>query len=430
MRPLRLRARWAVPIDSAVIPGAAILVGADGRIAAVGPDPAVPTPPDARLIDLGDAILLPGLVNVHTHLELTGFDDLTPDRPFREWILTIRERKERRTAGEFLEAARTGIRDCWAAGVTTVADTGDSGAVLRALAELDGSGLAYQEVFGPHPSQLEESFAGLEARVESLRPLARGRRRLGVSPHAPYTVSGPLYSRVASWARAEGLPMAVHIAESEAESEFVTRGVGPFAEAWRGRGIPPLSDASHHPSRRSLPSHPASPVQWLDRHGVLGPETLCIHAIRLSPDDIATLAARNVAVAHCPVSNLRHGHGSAPLRDLLAAGVRIGLGTDSVASVGRLDLIAEARAARQLAGLDARRTLALATVEGARAIGLGAETGSLQPGKWGDITAVALGNRSAGPGFDPNEAVLASAPGDTLVTVLGGRVVYQRPPQA
>jgi 5-methylthioadenosine/S-adenosylhomocysteine deaminase len=432
VRPLRLRARWVVPVESPVIPDAAILIGAGGRILAVGPDAAVPTPPDAQTLDLGSGILIPGLVNVHTHLELTGFDDLAPGRPFRDWILTIRELKQRRSRDEFLAAARAGIRDCWAAGVTTVADTGDSGTVLRALAELDASGIVYQEVFGPHPSQLEESFAGLEEQVRTLRPLARGRLRLGVSPHAPYTVSGPLYARVAEWARSERLPVAVHIAESPAETEFVAHGTGPFAEAWKARGIPTLTHPSHQSALSARPPvrpSPPSPVEWLDRHGVLGPDTLCIHAIQISVADITTLRTRGAAVAHCPLSNGRHGHGAAPLKALLDAGIRVGLGTDSVASIGTLDLLAEARAARELAGLDARAALTLATLEGARALGLGSEIGSLTPGKWGDVTAISPRNHDPGPDSDPMEAVLGSAPGDTIVTVLGGRLVYRREPE-
>jgi len=426
VRPLRLRARWAIPVDRPVIPDAAILIGADGRIEEIGPDATIPLPPDGESIDLGSAILMPGLVNVHTHLELTGFHDLTPDRPFREWILEIRERKERRSEAEFLEAALSGIRDCWAGGVTTVADTGDSGAALRALAELEGSGIVYQEVFGPHPGQLEESFAGLASRVDALRPLLRPRLRLGVSPHAPYTVSGPLYARVAAWARAERLPMAVHVAESRAESDFVARDTGPFAEAWSRRGIPPVSDASHHSSAGPVGSAPSSPVEWLDRHGVLGPDTLVIHAIQLSAADIAILAARGVAVAHCPISNARHGHGDAPLEALRAAGIRIGLGTDSVASVGSLDLMAEARAARRLAGLSALETVSLATLDGARALGLEADIGSLTPGKWADLAAIRPGTGAPDSDSDPLERVLASAPGDTQLTVLGGRMVYRR----
>lgn len=423
MRPLRLRGRWALPIDRGPISDAAILIGTDGRIVSVGPQVAVPLPEDALSLDLGDAILLPGLVNTHTHLELTGFEDTAGALEFPDWIMAIRRLKQERSAGQFLEAARTGIRDCWAAGVTTIADTGDSGAVLQALDELGGSGIAYQEVFGPHPGQLQESFSELARRVEALLPLSGERVRLGVSPHAPYTVSGPLYARVAEWARARGLPLAVHIAESVAESDFVTRGTGPFAEAWRKRGIPFLSDPSHQPSSASPPS---SPVEWLSRHGVLGSDTLCIHAIQLSGEDIRILAARGVAVAHCPQSNAEHGHGTAPLHALMKAGVRVGLGTDSVASVGSLDLLAEARTARDLGGFGAEQSLAMATLEGARALGLENGIGSLTPGKWGDIAAVALPEGASRSGFEPTELALASRPADTLLTVVGGRVVHRR----
>jgi cytosine/adenosine deaminase-related metal-dependent hydrolase len=426
VRPLRLRGRWALPIDRGPIPDAAILVGADGRIASVGPHGTVPAPEAALSLDLGDAILLPGLVNTHTHLELTGFEDTAGALEFPDWILAIRRLKQEKSAAQFLDAARTGIRDCWAAGVTTIADTGDSGAVVLALNELGGSGIAYQEVFGPHPVQLEESFAALSQRVEALLPLCGERIRLGVSPHAPYTVSGPLYARVAEWARARDLPLAVHIAESVAESDFVTRGTGPFAEAWRKREIPLLTDRSQQASSSSPLSPPSSPVEWLSRHGVLGSDTLCIHAIRLTGDDIRILAARGAAVAHCPLSNAAHGHGTAPLGAVVQAGVRVGVGTDSVASVGSLDLMAEARAARGIARLGAEQSLAMATLEGARALGLETGIGSLTPGKWGDIAALALPEGASGSSFEPAELALASRPADTLLTALGGRVVHRR----
>lgn len=425
MRPLRLNARWVLPIDSPPIPDAALLVGPDGRIAAIGPDPAVPVPESAERVDLGDAILLPGLVNAHTHLELTGFDDSPPDLDFRRWILSIRRLKEARSPEEYLAAARRGITDCWSGGVTTIADTGDSGAVIQALAELGGSGIAFQEVFGPHPSQVEESFDGLRRRTAELAAYAVGRVRLGVSPHAPYSVSGPLYARVAEWAARQHLGVAVHLAESPAESEFVSRGAGPFAEAWQARGIPQLVDRSQQPPGRPL--QPASPVAWLDRLGVLGAGTLCIHAVQLSDDDIGCLSRRGVSIAHCPLANARHNHGTARLADLRRAGLRIGLGTDSVASVGRLDLFAEARAARDIARLGAAETLGLATVDGARALGLDAEIGTLGVGKWGDLTAV----RAQGlDGVSPEDRALAASPSHVLLTALAGRVVYRPGPPA
>jgi 5-methylthioadenosine/S-adenosylhomocysteine deaminase len=233
--------------------------------------------------------------------------------------------------------------------------------------------------------------------------------RIGVSPHAPYTVSGPLYRATAEWAKAMDLPLAVHLAESSAESALLASGDGAFAEAWRARGI-------------RAPTPPgASPVEWLDRHGVLTSRTLCIHVVHTTEADISRLAAADCAVAHCPLSNRAHGHGRAPLARLLQAGIRVGVGTDSVVSVGELDLLADARAARALASLDAPRTLALCTLEAARALGLESEIGSLSPGKWGDCAAIRLPASAS----SPEDMALASAPRDVLATFVGGRDVYR-----
>jgi 5-methylthioadenosine/S-adenosylhomocysteine deaminase len=416
-----LRARWVLPLDRPPIRDGAVLIDGTGRIATVGRRDRVDHPPGDSIEELGNAILLPGLVNTHTHLELTGFEATANGAEFPDWILSIRRLKQGRTSREFVEAAKRGLRDCWAGGVTTVGDTGDSGAAMLALHEMEGSGIAYQEVFGPDPRQLAVSLDELEVQVERLRGLCGERARLGVSPHAPYTVSGPLFGRVASWARDHNLPIAVHIAESRAESEFVSRNTGRFAEAWESRGIPLLNHpAQSPPSRR--PAEPPSPVGWLGMLGVLGPTTLCIHAINLSAADILLLRQCDAAVAHCPVSNRNHGHAQAPLRALLDAGIRVGLGTDSVASVGTLDLFAEMRAARELAGLKNQAALELATISGARALGLDRELGTLSTGKWGDLTAV----EDRGDQFDPFARVLGAAPADVLLTMVGGKAVYRR----
>ncbi|MBA3893904.1 MAG: amidohydrolase family protein [Gemmatimonadales bacterium] len=405
----RIAARWVLPIALPPIKHGAVLVGLDGRVVAVGPDAAVPRPPDVPGEDFGDAIVLPGLVNTHTHLELTGFDLGRPEPEFGDWIGRVRAVKETRSTEEFLAAARLGLAECYAMGVTTVADTGDSGAVVRAMAEAGASGIAYQEVFGPHPEQLADSLAALRARAEEAARLAGGRVWWGLSPHAPYTVSGPLYAAVARWAARDRLPLAVHLAESAAESELLERGSGRFADAWRRRGIP-------------LPSEPGcSPVEWLDRHGVLGERTLCIHVVQAGAADLARLALRGCAIAHCPLSNAAHGHGAAPLAGFLSHGLRVGVGTDSGLSVSRLDLLAEARAARDLARLDAGSALALCTLGGAAALGLDAEVGSLEAGKWGDC--VVLRPRSAAG--SPVERALESGRDDVIATFAGGRNVYR-----
>ncbi len=418
MRARRLSARWVLPIVGPALEHGALLIGADGRIAAVGPEAAVPRPADAAAEDFGNALLLPGLINTHTHLELTGLDGGTPEPEFGAWIRRVREVKAARAPETFLAAARRGLADCWAAGVTTVADTGDSGAVIEALAEAGGSGIAYQEVFGPHPDQRDASLLGLQEAVERLGRFAGGRVRIGVSPHAPYTVSGTLYAATAAWAREAGLPIAVHLAESRAESALLAGGTGAFAEAWRGRGIPMPALLGH------------SPVAWLGEHGVLSERTLCIHVVQAGPADVQRLARANAAVAHCPLSNRAHGHGEAPLAALLAAGLRVGLGTDSIMSVGTLDLLAEARAARALAGLDAARALALCTRDAARALGLEREVGVLAPGRWGDCVVIRprAAQGAARKDMSAEDRVLASGPRDVLATFVGGRDVHRTSP--
>ncbi|HXE57730.1 MAG TPA: amidohydrolase family protein [Gemmatimonadales bacterium] len=410
MPPCRLSADWVLPIASPPIGPGAVLIDEAGRIAAVGADADVPHGPEPREHFPGCAII-PGLVNAHTHLELTGFDGLVPEHDFVAWIARVRALKLERSAAEYLAAARRGLRDCFAAGVTTVADTGDSGAVIEALHEAGGSGIAYLEVFGPHPADAAARVTEFRERLAGLRRFETERIRLGASPHAPYTVSGPLLELVAALARAERLPLAVHIAESAAESELLACAGGAFAEAWRRRGIP-------------LPESPGpTPVEWLARHGALGAATLCIHAVRVDRRDVDRLRAAGAAVAHCPRSNRRHGHGDAPLAAFLGAGLRVGVGTDSVASVSPLDLLAETRAAAALGGLDPGCALELCTIGAARALGLDAAIGSLEPGKWGDCAVVRLP-----PGVARERvaaAVLDGGAGDVVATFVAGRPVHR-----
>jgi cytosine/adenosine deaminase-related metal-dependent hydrolase len=221
-----------------------------------------------------------------------------------------------------------------------------------------------------------------------------------------------LYELVARFAEEEQRALAVHIAESAAESELLENASGAFAAQWNLRGIP-------------LPSVPGrTPLAWLEQHGVLGPDTLCIHVVRAGADDIRRLARLRCPVAHCPRSNRRHGHGDAPVGAMLSGGIRVGVGTDSAASVAPLDLLAEVRAARDIAGLDTDSALDLAMLGAARALALDGELGSLAVGKWSDAVAIeiprgtSLSNVAA--------AILGSTPADVIATFVGGREVYRR----
>ena len=358
-----------------------------------------------------NTVLLPGLVNAHSHLELTGLDGRVTEEDFPAWIAHLVRLWRDRKPEEYLDAARTGVRDSWTRGITTVADCGATGSVLQALSELGGSGIAYHEVFGPDPAQADVALEAWALRLAELRRFETPRVKLGASPHAPYTVSGPLYRLATAHARKEKLPIAVHIAESPLEDDFIRNGAGGFAEGQAARGL--------RPEARGL-----SPVAWLDQHNVFGPDSVAIHCCTVSGEDIETLARRGASVAHCPRSNRRHHQIDAPLAQLLGAGLRVGVGTDSVASVSPLDPLAEARAARELAGLDAQEALSLVTLGAARAIGMGDEVGSLAAGKWGDVVALTL------PACDSAEqlfeAVLASGQGEVESTWLGGREVYRR----
>ena len=396
---LRIRAGRVHPVTAPSIEDGAVLIDANGRIAAVGPNRTVPTPRRVRSLHFPDADLMPGLVNCHTHLELTylggGTKHVEPE--FVKWIRRIRELKAATASEAFYDAAVAGVRACWSHGVTCVADTGSTGAVMRALHDLGGRGIVYREVFGPDSAQWTASMTELEAAVRALRRLATAQLVLGVSPHAPYTVSAPLYEAVAGFARRERLPMAVHVAESREETALVRDGAGPFADALRARGI----DVT--PQR-------CSPVAYLLKLGVIRHGTLCIHCVQVDGADVEVLRATRATVAHCPLSNRAHAHGTLLLPVLRNARVATGIGTDSVVSVGELDLWAEAEAA----GLRGHAAIRALTIEGARALGWGREIGSLEVGKAADLVA-----------FRFAALRRPSPPPAAQLTVVSGKIVHQ-----
>lgn len=394
-------------MESPPVADGAILVDTQGRIAEVGRDDQVSRPAEALHRNFAGAALMPGLVNAHTHLELTGFAGQVEDDDFWTWIKHVIRVKAARRDEEFFLAAQDGIRAAWRSGVTTVCDTGSTGQVIAALHALGASGIAHHEVFGAHPDECAPAMRVYSRDLDRLARHATGRVRLGLSPHAPYTVSGDLYRAASDLARAHGAPMAVHVAEPADESALLHDFTGTFADAWRERGIPrPSVDA-------------VSPVAWLERHGVLGARTLCIHVIHASHDDADLIMRNQCAVAHCPRSNRRHHHADAPIHDFLDRGIRLGLGTDSEVSVAPPDLFAEARAARVLAGWSGAATVRALTLGGAEALGLEATLGTLQRGKWADLIAVAVGDTT-----EPEEAVLRAGSGGVMATWLGGRSVH------
>lgn len=409
---IRYRARWVVPIAEPPIPNGVVAVEGD-RIAFVGLAADAPPGEDD---DLGDVVLLPGLVNAHCHLELTAMRGFLEDLDFRRWILRLTNARRAVLDREaLLDSARYGLEEGVRAGITTYADTCSSGVVMQAMREAHVRGVMYQEVFGPDPAQCADSIRGLREAVAGLRYLETPLVRVGVSPHAPYTVSDDLFRATAALAREQHLPMAIHIAESEAEAALVVEGEGAFAEGLRRRNI-------------AVSPRAMSPIELLAKLEVLDARPLLIHCVRVANGDIASIATARCGVAHCPASNAKLGHGIAPVAEMLAAGVTVGIGSDSMASNNHMDILAEARLVLlgQRARLgsietpDAVGVLEMATIGGAHAIGLGDVIGTLEAGKQADLAAFALDR--ARPTFDPITAAVYSVTGaDARFVAVAGR---------
>lgn len=416
---MRYHARWVLPITQPPIEDGTV-VESDGVITYVGPRAAAPPGDD---YELGDAILLPGLINTHAHLELTAMRGFLEDCRFTEWIDKLRQSRNEVMSDEMLlDSARFGVMEGLVAGITTYADTCSSGVAMRAMNELGVRGIMYQEVFGPDPAQSDAAMRELEDRIEKLKLEQTDLVALGVSPHAPYTVSDRLYHAAAEFANSRRLPLAMHIAESQAEYDVVANARGDFAERWKRRGI-------------AVERRARSPIELLDRQGALDRGPLLIHCVRVDDADIEIIARRRCAVAHCPASNAKFGHGIAPLLQLISAGIRVGIGSDSVASNNRMDILDEARLALLIHRAETQRhdafgahqALELATIGGARALGIESQVGSLEVGKDADLAAFRTDIARTTPLGDPYSAAIFALPGRSaeLVTVRG-KVLVER----
>lgn len=421
-------ARWVLPVTSDAVADGALAVRGE-LIAGVGTRAEVTGRfPSARVVELGEAALVPGLVNCHSHLELTAMRGFLEREEgfFFAWLRKLTTaRNERMTADDRYVSAAWGAAEAARAGVTSLGDASDMAPpVLRALRHAGLRGVVYQEVFGPDPRGASEQFERLREKVERERAGESERVQLGVSPHAPYSVSGPLFRLVADYAVRENLPLMIHAAESEAEELFLREGAGVFAEGLRLRGI-------------EWEAPGVSTVQYLEGLGVLGARPLLAHCIRTDARDAEALAASGARVAHCPKSNAKFGHGRAPLATLLGAGVAVGLGSDSVASNNTCDILEEARFAAlssRAAGerfdggrmLSAGDALRAATVAGAWALGFGGLTGALEEGLQADLAAFSLAGAHQSPAHDPAAAlVFSTSARDCLLTVVAGREVFR-----
>lgn len=421
-----IRANWIVPIAAAPIQSGEIVIE-DGVILEVRQSHSKAD--DA--LELGNAVILPGLVNVHTHLDYTVMRGLIEDVEFFPWIRELTARKAAITHDEWEASALVGGAEALAAGVTTIGDCCDSGAVAGAAVKLGLRAIVYQEVFGiDELRSVDAILEELAAKVNNLRDITTGSLvEIGVSPHSPYTVRPALMRALANYARSERLKLCIHASESQAEGALIRSGTGPIADMYVRRGI-----------QWDVPG--SGTASYLDRLGILGKNTLLVHGVQLGAEERDVVNRSGAAWAHCPKSNAKLGNGVADISMLgfksanaEQPGTPVGIGSDSVASNNTIDLFDEMRfavllqraARRKIAAMTARDALEMATIGGARALGLDSLVGSLEVGKRADLCVVNLKELRLAPTYDPVSALVYSASAsDVVMTIVDGVDRYIR----
>jgi 5-methylthioadenosine/S-adenosylhomocysteine deaminase len=413
-----LTARLVLPISGPPLPNGGLVIR-DGLIRAIGPTAALHRDfPGEPCEALGDAVLLPGLVNAHTHLELTGLQGRLPlGRSWSEWLLALLSLRLGLDRAFYTASSREGAAASLRSGVTCVADITASGASLASLKALGLRGIVFQEVLGPDPEQAEERLSSAETALRALQAEATGSLlSVGLSPHAPYSVSEALLERCADLLRRTQLRATMHLAESPDEVTYIGLGLGPLA-----------TDLLPAVGRRA-PAHRVcgeSPTALLARVGLLSEQILAAHAVQVGSSDLELLKEHAVALALCPRSNHHLRVGSAPLPRYLAARLRVGLGTDSLASNETLSLWDEMRFALTAYGetVTPKQLLTMATLGGAAALGMADEIGSLEPGKRADLIGVALDRLDDD---DPCGSLLRHASEKSVIlTMVDGKILYR-----
>jgi aminodeoxyfutalosine deaminase len=382
---IRYHASWILPIAEPPIRDGWIVTDR-GTIVAYGAYGAVTrraaSHAETSEVDLGRVAVLPGLVNAHTHLELSHLhDEVPPARAFVTWIRAVMAARRQRSslsATEILDAMELAIADSVAFGTAVVADISNTLVSFAALARSPLAAVVFFELLGFNITDGNALVEYAHSEIEALGPAERVRTSLAA--HAPHTVA-PLVFRALRQAidRNPFTPCSVHVSESVEEVEFIQTGGGPWRQL--------LKDVGVWNTEWTPPG--VSPVQFLDDSGFLDGRVLAVHGVQMTHADLARLASRGTTLVTCPRSNGHTGAGAPPIDDFYASGVRVAIGTDSLASAPDLSVFAELATIRALApSVPASRLLASATIEGARALGFDADYGTIEPGKSARLVAV------------------------------------------
>jgi cytosine/adenosine deaminase-related metal-dependent hydrolase len=386
--------------DALIINGA--IVSHRGTIVAVGPaSTLISKYPGHRLCRFDVAMLMPGLVNLHTHLELPSLLDAIRADTFPGWVLNLIKKKKELAAGDYCLAAKQNIKTLVRTGTTTVGEI-CTHQISPALLKQSGlRAVIYRELISLNPAMYSPRLSSLVSRPSPLT-------RYGISPHAPHTVSEKLLREL----KKKKFPLSTHVAESKDEIRLLQGKRSGFEELYRLAGW----DLAWAPKA-------TSPFEYLKQLGLLGPGLLTVHAVQATDKDIHLLERSHTPVAHCPRSNKELGVGRMPLKKFLDAGVTVGLGTDSLASAPSLSMWDEMRYALRIHrrdGVTAGDLLRLATSGGAKALGMGSEIGTLEPGKRADLIAVPLPGKNTGDIYSD----LLRETKSCIMTMVDGKLLY------
>ena len=394
------RAAWVCPIDRPPIRGGVVEVEGGRIIGIRDPGPATwetqsgSRSPDPGSRDLGNVVLLPGLINAHVHLELSWLRGrVPPANRFTDWVkqlVATRRGVERPDDPSVVEPMRAAIAELQASGTVAVGDISNSLASPAAMRAAGLDGLVFHELLG-----FKERDGALIARTHDARAGASAAVRFSLAPHAPYSTSPELFRAIRAAVDASpcGI-MSVHLGESPEETELLTTGGGPWRSMLEFIGV----------WRDDWQAPGCGPVEYLDGLAVIDRNTLVVHGVQFDDSALARLAAIGATLVTCPRSNQWVGVGVPPIERFYRSGVAVAVGTDSLASVEDLNLFSELKTMRWIApGMPATKLLESATLTGARALGLGDQLGSLTPGKRAEILVISL----PGPVDDIEEHLVA-----------------------
>jgi len=378
-----------------------------GRIMAIGKDAAMMSKyPDHRIVRMENAVVMPGLVNVHTHLELPLLLDDIGAQNYTDWVLDLIEKKKFLTQNDYAVAAHRNIASLIRSGTTTVAEISTHGISPLVLGKSGLRAVIFHEII----SMVQDRQAFVLPRLRSASRLIR----YGYSPHSPHTVSEIVLRELHRITAKRAIPLCMHVAETTDESRLLQHKKSGLDRLYAAAGW----DVTLAPKARSS-------FEFLRSLGLLSPAFLAVHAVQADRADIALIKKSGAVIAHCPRSNHEIGVGTMPLKKFLDARISVGLGTDSLASAPTLNLWDEMRYAYQVhrrSGITQKDIFHMATMGGAGALGMDQETGSLEPGKKADLIAIPLPQRDTGDLYSD----LLRETKTCMMTMVNGRILHQR----